>query len=371
MIFFWSIPSEWKKARFNFVIFISFIFLYSIAPFALGVILFQILFVHFYTKKTFKGQKTVSLFRFWLGVIILILPMIYLHKKGVKSPIYNLGVSFATLKSLGVYFLMYAKRENTNFKNLLGYMLFYPIYSAGPIEKYLTFEKFNFNKKFDLSLFNSGIARFSIGLLKASFICDTVLKSMLGSHFKIASIDPGSMGIFETILYIFTKFLYTYLNFSAYSDIAIGIGLMFGVKIMENFNHPYRATNLQDFWRRWHISLGDWVMQFIFFPLFSKWRFTGGMQLAMFTSFFLIGIWHEFSATYLLWGVLHGTGLAIVQTIRKNGKNWNFYQKISKFPAYKYSCWALTLFFVAWVQTFANSKNLSMALDMTWNLFGF
>ncbi len=106
--------------------------------------------------------------------------------------------------------------------------------------------------------------------------------------------------------YLTLYYLTLYLNFSAYTDIAIGTSRFFGFRIMENFNFPILATSIDEFWRRWHMTLTNWCREYVYQPVLGLWR---RPMIASYATFVVIGLWHEFSLSRILWGVLHGSAL--------------------------------------------------------------
>ena len=147
---------------------------------------------------------------------------------------------------------------------------------------------------------------------------------------------------------------------------------LFGLSIIENFNYPILARNMRDFWRRWHISLGRWITQYLYFPIVAKLHTPTAPYIATFVAFMLIGWWHGSTLTYISWGVLHGMGLCTVMAWQRAMKR-NYpavYKVMVGNPVYIGLSWMATLFYVAWVQTFANQKSFGEALVMTRSLIG-
>ena len=367
---YWAIPSKWYPFRKYFLLTISMVFVSAIAPYAALIGLFismgTAIWIH---SPAFAGSR----WRLALAVITILIPLV-LHRSfelgGKIEIIYSLGLGFLTLKSLGLLLSSYMKPGRYSFVNILLLNFFFPIYSAGPIAKYESFLNEKFKSHLSLEHSIRGFIRVALGIFKVDFVGNSLIQSFLEGNWPAIYSDPGTYTPEGVALYVMLRFFYVYVNFSGYSDIAIGSGRIFSLQIVENFNFPILARNLQDFWRRWHISLGNWIMQFVFFPLFVTMKKSWGMQASLIISFFMIGLWHEFTPNYIAWGALHGMGLALVHTVRQAGKGFAIYQRLSKNPVYIGLSWALTLFYVAWVQTLAQSPGWDAGISMSLRLIG-
>lgn len=354
-----------KKDITTIIAFLSILFVFLTAPGAMAINLSLCLIVYCYVIY-FKAQMNHPVY-FSIGIALSLSSLVLCHGLHISQPILKLGIIFSTLRILSFYLLSTTQSIKLTMVEFLSYVFFFPLYSAGPIEQVQIVKKFK-NWNFDLENIFSGLTRVLLGVFKISFICNEALQGLIHQSFPQMNVSPSLYSGFDTFLFIMLKFMYAYLNFSAYSDMAIGSSKILNIHVLENFNFPILATNLQDFWRRWHISLGNWVMQFLFFPLIRNFSFTGAMQFSLILSFILLGLWHEFSMNYLLWGFFHGVGMAVVQSIRHFGKNKKLYNQLSQNFLYKALCWTITMFFVAWVQTFANMPSLKLAWSMTKNL---
>ena len=215
-----------------------------------------------------------------------------------------IGISFFTFQTLGYVIDVYRKKHKPA-KNLIDFMTYvslFPQLVAGPIVRYSNIEQELTNRETSYSKFAEGIKRFTIGLSKKVLIAN-----VLGEFIKTI--------IQETVLSAWLKpIAYTlqiYFDFSGYSDMAIGLGLMFGFRFLENFNYPLIANSITDFWRRWHISLSSWFRDYIYIPL-------GGNRVNkikwfrnIFAVWFLTGFWHGASWNFIIWGLYFGIILVI------------------------------------------------------------
>lgn len=204
----------------------------------------------------------------------------------------------------------------------LNYLFFVPSSVAGPVNRYDAFAR-DFANPPPLTTDGvlSAFQRIVVGLCKKVLIAGPIFPYTLGQ------LEPAGAHPF---LLLFAGCLawsiYMYADFSGYTDIAIGLGKLFGVTLPENFNNPYAATNLQDFWNRWHISLTAWIKTYVFFPL-NLWltrRFPAGAKranpaIAVLVAFLVIGIWHGQTLNFAVFGLLHGAGIAWLVITRKTG----------------------------------------------------
>ncbi len=195
--------------------------------------------------------------------------------------------------------------------DLLLYSSLFTIYVAGPIERFERFQPQTENKRisFAWSDVEFGFARIVFGLFKKLVIAD-----WLGHFIAPVWADPVKYGLALKALALAGYSFQIYYDFAGYSDIAIGSSRLFGFRIMENFWQPYLAPNISQFWRRWHISLSDWIRDYVFFPLSRlSSRAWWTMVLVPVIAMALCGLWHGAAWHFVLWGIWHGVGLSIYQ----------------------------------------------------------
>lgn len=201
-------------------------------------------------------------FNFFINTLNKIFGRELLSMKDIALP---LGVSFFTFQAMTYLIDLYKKKypAQKNVLNMALYFSFFPKITQGPIEKYRDFEKQLTQRQQSLTLMGEGIRRFVYGLAKKVIIADT-----LGACVdRIYGLDLGNInGVLAWVAIIFYS-LQLYYDFSGYSDMAVGLGKMFGFHLTENFNYPYIASTITDFWRRWHISLTSWFREYLYFPL--------------------------------------------------------------------------------------------------------
>ena len=220
-----------------------------------------------------------------------------------------IGISFYTFQALSYVIDVYRghNKAQKNIFNLALYISFFPQLIAGPIVKYHDIENQILNRNESLENIFYGIKRFIYGLSKKVILanmfalsCDEILKQ-----------PADELG---TALVWCASVLYTlqiYYDFSGYSDMAIGLGRMFGFNFLENFNYPYISKSIKEFWRRWHISLSTWFKEYLYIPLGGNRKRKLFTYINLLIVFFATGLWHGASYNFILWGLFHGFFLVI------------------------------------------------------------
>ena len=222
-----------------------------------------------------------------------------------------LGISFFVFKSIS--FLVDTNRdsdgEKAGFAPFLLYISFFPQIVTGPITRFRDFAPQLKSRVLSLQSATDGIKRFIVGLGK-KLILSGILGTMVDSIFALPQTSlSAALAWLGAVGYC----LQLYFDFSGYTDMAIGLGRFFGFTTTENFNHPYLAVTIGDFWRRWHISLSSWFRDYVYIPLGGNRKGKVRAGIHKFIVFFLCGLWHGASWTFLLWGVWHGV-LSILES---------------------------------------------------------
>lgn len=276
------------------------------------------------------------------------------------------GISFYTFQTLSYTIDIYNdKIEPTkNWIHFATYVCFFPQLVAGPIERASRIlPQLSKKRNFNLSQGKEGIRKIIVGFFKKVVIADS-LAPMVEYSFSNYQ-DLSSFALFLGVLY-FTFQIYC--DFSGYSDIAIGISKLFGIDLMENFNYPYFAKNIGDFWKRWHISLTTWFRDYLYLPL-------GGSRGSLLFSlknlsiiFLLSGFWHGANWTYIFWGLIHVICYIPYFLTKKNPKNKLFSNLLIKNQVLA----SLTTFmFVMLSWIFFRSQTIQDAWQYLFNLFSF
>ncbi|MDO5291393.1 MAG: MBOAT family protein [bacterium] len=223
----------------------------------------------------------------------------------VPSIILPIGISFFIFQAMSyvidVYRGVVEVQKNPFYLGL--YVSFFPQLIAGPIVRYATIKDQIISRKETLSKFSVGSCRFIVGLSKKVLLSNSL--AVIADHVFSMS-QSASVPMTLAWLGIIAYTLQIYYDFSGYSDMAIGLGLMFGFKFEENFNYPYVSTSISEFWRRWHISLGTWFKDYVYFPLGgSRVKNKDKMVRNLLIVWFLTGFWHGAEWTFVLWGLLN------------------------------------------------------------------
>ena len=267
-----------------------------------------------------------------------------------------IGISFYTFQIISYIIDVYNGKVKVqrNIIKLATYVSLFPQLVAGPIVRYQTVEKELDNRTHSFNNFAYGIRRFSIGLAKKVLIANA-----LGELCSKTSATSEETVVFFWIFGI-SYMLQLYFDFSAYSDMAIGLGRIFGFHFPENFNYPYISKNITEFWRRWHISLSTWFKDYVYIPL-------GGNRVSRYKQirnilivWLLTGIWHGANWTFLIWGLLFGI-ILIIEKIFLN----KFMEKLPSFIKRIYVLFIVMILFIIF-----NAENMSVALTNIKGLFG-
>ncbi|MEN8155159.1 MAG: MBOAT family O-acyltransferase [Acidobacteriota bacterium] len=220
------------------------------------------------------------------------------------SLILPIGISFYIFQALSYVIDVNSKKvePEKNFFNLLLYISMFPQLIAGPIVRYSKIAKQIHNRRENLNDFSLGASRFVYGLSKKVIVadaCGIVADTAYNTPLDAVTTPVALIG---SLAY----FLQIYFDFSAYSDMAIGLGRIFGFSIPENFNRPYSSSSISEFWRRWHITLSQWFRDYLFFPLGGPYKGLIRTYVNLWIVFILTGIWHGANWTFLIWGIYHG-----------------------------------------------------------------
>ena len=216
-----------------------------------------------------------------------------------------IGISFYTFQALSYVIDVYRGQTEVQrkFFRLLLYISFFPQLIAGPIVKYHDIEKEIATRNAAVDDIFSGLTRFSIGLGKKVLIANT----MAYAADTIFAMPASNVGLLASWVGAIAYVLQIYFDFSGYSDMAIGLGRMFGFHFLENFNYPYISDSIREFWRRWHISLSTWFRDYLYIPLGGNRKGRTRTIINKYIVFFCTGFWHGANWTFLIWGLFHGT----------------------------------------------------------------
>jgi alginate O-acetyltransferase complex protein AlgI len=228
----------------------------------------------------------------------------------ISNIILPVGISFFTFQSLSYTIDVYRKKMDP-VRNIIDfgfYVSFFPQLVAGPIVRASEFipqlySEFHLTKR----EFSQALFLISKGLIKKIIISDFIAANFIDRVFDAPSIYSG----FENLMAVYGYGLQIYCDFSGYTDIAIGLGLILGFRLPVNFNSPYKAADIADFWKRWHISLSRWLKDYLYIPLGGNRRSKFRTNINLIITMLLGGLWHGAALRFVIWGALHGIGLVI------------------------------------------------------------
>lgn len=272
---------------------------------------------------------------------------------GIALPI---GISFYTFQTLSYTIDVYRDEAKVqkSFVRLATYVALFPQLIAGPIVRYTTVEEELSQRTHSFENFSYGVTRFVIGLSKKVLIADT-LGTLARTMHGMEEMTVGAYWIYAVAVSF-----QLYFDFSGYSDMAIGLGRIFGFHFLENFNYPFISKNIAEFWRRWHMSLGTWFRDYVYIPLGGnrvskcRWLFN------IFVVWFLTGFWHGADWTFILWGLFFAVFLVLEKFVLNK-----FFAKLPRFVSHLYVVVAILISFVIF-----SANGLSGVLTDVGGMFG-
>ncbi|SDD71775.1 alginate O-acetyltransferase complex protein AlgI [Pricia antarctica] len=269
-----------------------------------------------------------------------------------------IGISFFTFQSISYLVDVYRStvKGQRSIVNLGMYIALFPQLIAGPIVRYVDISKEIQRRTVTPALFKTGITRFLTGFAKKIIIANNV--GLVAD--KVFGAPVGDLSTSLTWIGVLCYTLQIYYDFSGYSDMAIGLGKMFGFNFKENFDHPYISKSVQEFWRRWHISLSTWFRDYLYIPLGGNRKGKYRTYVNLLIVFFLTGLWHGASWNFIVWGMFHGFFLIV--------ERMDFFKLPSKFTFLK-RFYLLLVVMVGWV--IFRAENLGYALEYIGTMFAF
>ena len=272
------------------------------------------------------------------------------------SVILPIGISFYIFQAASYLIDVYRGEVKvaSSFLDFAAFIALFPQLIAGPVLRYKDVEDQFTSRTHTLDKFNEGVMRFACGFCKKVLIADTIAP-VADAAFALE--NPSLMDSWIGILAYAAQL---YFDFSGYSDMAIGLGLMMGFRFMENFNHPYISRSITEFWRRWHISLSTWLRDYLYIPLGGNRKGEVRTYVNLFLTMLLGGFWHGANWTFVFWGMWHGGILAFERLI--GGKKELVYPKLIAWPL------TLLLVLIGWVMF--RAPTMSVAIDMYKGMLG-
>ncbi|MGW8193836.1 MAG: MBOAT family O-acyltransferase [Desulforhopalus sp.] len=316
-----------------------------------------------------KGRRSYGKKLLILGIVLNLLPLAFfkygnflvdnlnnladylnLGTIGAGNIHLPIGISFFTFQAISYLVDVYRKAAPVQYNliNLALYISLFPQLIAGPIVRYHDVARQIVRRHVRLEDFQYGIQRFVVGLGKKVLIANNL--GAVADH--VFALPPNVLPGGLLWLGMITFTLQIYYDFSGYSDMAIGLGRMFGFHFLENFNYPYCSRSIKEFWRRWHISLSSWFRDYLYIPMGGNRKGPKRTHLNLFTVFFLCGLWHGASWTFILWGLYHGMFLVL--------ERGPFGRLVEALPGYVRNFYAMLVVMVGWV--FFRAENLGHAV---------
>lgn len=359
-----------KVARTLFILAFSFFFYYKSSGLYL-LLLVGTAAVDFFIAILVHKAKTKRMKTFWLVLSLTTSLGLLAYFKYTNFLLFNvsaiignnfafmdiflpIGISFYTFQTLSYIIDIYRGNIDPTY-DFLDYMFFisfFPHLVAGPIVKAKLFlpqlkEQVVISKE----KVYTGLWLIMAGLLKKAVIADYIAQ-----YNDIVFANPTGYSGFENLMAILGYTLQIYCDFSGYSDMAIGMARIMGFDLGVNFNFPYKAQNITDFWRRWHIALSTWLREYLYIPLGGNRKGKVRTYVNLFLTMFLGGLWHGASWKFVFWGCMHGTGLAIHKM---------FTEKFTKIPDYfatRFASWLVTFIFVVFLWIFFRASDINMEI---------
>lgn len=355
----WLLPEKWQLLP---VLIVSATFIGYTSTISL-IILTSTSVLNYFTIKYFTSLSTATL------IVIIQLCAIFLFFKLQFNVYFNLsentllplGLSYYSFRQIHYAIEAFKKQLPThNLVDYLNYIFFLPTILVGPINRFQPYLRDYKKRRWDSVLFSKGLERILYGLVKIVFIGNFLINNRLENY--VLTLSENQIWL-ATYLKVFKFAGNAYVQFAGYSDVAIGLSLLFGFKITENFNFPFLATNISDFWNRWHISLSNWCKDYIFFPFLS---ITRNAKLSILITMVTLGIWHEVSLRYILWALLHGIAINVWYKY----ENSIIQRRLTKYPSLKKGLGRFTtIHFVVFSFIMVSEKNISESIQLIKILF--
>jgi alginate O-acetyltransferase complex protein AlgI len=285
----------------------------------------------------------------WFGASKRLLPVLH-----VVLPV---GISFYTFKAMSYAIDVYRgeARPMRRFTDYMCFEAFFPDLVAGPIIRYAALEEQMRVRRHTLEKFARGVAFFALGMGKKILLANPM------GHLADTAFAAGAKHFYDAWLGLVGYAFQIYFDFSGYSDMAVGLALMLGFVLIQNFDSPYKSRSITEFWRRWHISLSTWLRDYLYIPLGGNRRGSRRTYVNLMTVMLLGGLWHGASWNFVIWGGIHGGMLGLE---RKLGQK----HPLRRLPPAISVAFTFLIVCLSWV--FFRAKTLGQALDYLGSLFG-
>ena len=366
LILYFIVPKKYK----NLLLLISSLLFYFYGePKYIILMIIEIVLAYF-EARLIEKYKSKELFIFSIFIHVLLLCIfkytnflitningIFNTNISLLNIVLPIGISFYTFQIISYLVDVYKEKVKAqkNFISLATYVSLFPQLIAGPIVRYETINDELDNRKQTFNDFSSGISRFIIGLSKKVLIAN-----ILGELCNIFILSNEKTVLFYWI-YGISYSLQIYFDFSAYSDMAIGLGRMFGFHFMENFDYPYISKSITEFWRRWHISLSSWFKDYVYIPLGGSREGTFKLIRNILIVWLLTGLWHGSEWTFVIWGMFIGI-LLVIEKLLLN-------KYIEKLPSIVRRIYTLFIIMISFI--IFSGSNINESFNNIVGLFNF
>ncbi|MEE4194801.1 MAG: MBOAT family O-acyltransferase [Anaerolineae bacterium] len=313
----------WKRVRNGFLMVLGGLFVVWVEPEASPLVAGMSIFTYgigLGLGNAVTKEKETKVWK-WVGVGLHLLVLAALKIAVVAGAFSSMPTGYSFFAFIAISYLMDIQRRKVpaekNPLKIANYLLYFPRYISGPLARWKNFEEDSQTKPASLPEKIKGLDRFIVGLAKKILIADVIGEWLNFGIFQ-QEIPLVTTGTAWTMLLFFA--IQLYYDFAGYTDMAIGLSQLFGIQLPENFNLPYTASSITDFWRRWHISLSNWFREYVFMPLEWKRRKIKWLKQWMNTLivFLLTGLWHGVSLNFVIWGLIHG-GVIVLEQNKKVG----------------------------------------------------
>ena len=356
LVCYYNIPS---KLRWKFLLLSSIVFYISIAPIFIIFIIYQSLIIFFFCRLIIKVKnKKFKKYTFFIGVFLSLSPLLFFKSIPLWFETYNnlssnppifekfklffpLGISFFTFTGLGYLIDVYNEKLLfvNDFRKIFLFISFFPIVLSGPIERGNFIDQLIKPSYFRVKNLITGFELILWGTFMKLVLADNI-DLLIGPILDSPKDQTGMSVLFSILIYPFQ----VYGDLGGYTLVAIGSAKCLDIDVRKNFNHPFSATSMTDFWRRWHISLIEWINDYIFKPINFYLRNLKkyAIVIALTSTFLIAGIWHKVSLGFIIWGLIQSTILIIEFLFKRKSKSKNiilvvFYKRISTYLMFAFS----------------------------------
>lgn len=380
---YWGMPQKFIKYRWVLLLLANTVFYICFDLRYLFVLLYIIIISYIVGLYVDKSKTT-----FVTSIILVLLPLLVfkylnfaLYSIQKALSLFSIGLDSYTLKLLmpvGISFYTFEaisyicdirKGKITACKNFFKYALFisfFPNITSGPIERADSFlPQIDEEKVFDYDKAVYALRLLLLGMMK-KYVCADIMVKYISNVFDHVIAFKGTVFIIAILMYTFQ----IYFDFSGYTDMARAIAMLLGFDLRENFKMPYFAESIKDFWGRWHISLSTWLRDYIYIPLGGNRKGKIRKNINLLITFFVSGLWHGASFTFIVWGLIHGLVQCVESVFVRNDTNMqNNKTTFKRFDVVRYIRIVITFLIVAYAWMFFRANSLAECVYITKNMF--